>query len=97
MEAVGTSDHAGGARTHIGRAGEGGQSLPVNPKPYLQDLAGKPVQVKLKWGMEYRGLLVSVDAYMNLQVAQRLSSASPVQSLCRHQRVLSGEPFDDLT
>ena len=42
--------------------------MPVNPKPFLQDLAGKPVLVKLKWGMEYRGLLVSVDAYMNLQV-----------------------------
>jgi hypothetical protein len=57
-----------------------GQSLPVNPKPYLQDLAGKPVQVKLKWGMEYRGLLVSVDAYMNLQVAMLPSCASLVLS-----------------
>ena len=25
--------------------------------------------VKLKWGMEYKGFLVSVDAYMNLQLA----------------------------
>ena len=24
--------------------------------------------VKLKWGMEYKGYLVSVDGYMNLQV-----------------------------
>ena len=24
--------------------------------------------VKLKWGMEYKGLLVSVDSYMNLQL-----------------------------
>lgn len=34
-------------------------------QPYL---AGKPVIVKLKWGMEYKGYLVSTDAYMNLQV-----------------------------
>lgn len=25
--------------------------------------------VKLKWGMEYKGFLVSVDSYMNLQLA----------------------------
>lgn len=25
--------------------------------------------VKLKWGMEYKGYLVSVDSYMNLQLA----------------------------
>jgi hypothetical protein len=27
----------------------------VNPKPFLMDLVGKPVLVKLKWGMEYKG------------------------------------------
>jgi small nuclear ribonucleoprotein (snRNP)-like protein len=31
-------------------------------------LAGKPVIARLKWGLEYRGFLVSVDNYMNLQV-----------------------------
>lgn len=25
--------------------------------------------MKLKWGMEYKGYLVSVDSYMNLQLA----------------------------
>ncbi|XP_019714224.1 small nuclear ribonucleoprotein F-like, partial [Hippocampus comes] len=25
--------------------------------------------VKLKWGMEYKGYLVSVDGYMNMQLA----------------------------
>ncbi|RUS19456.1 small nuclear ribonucleo protein F [Endogone sp. FLAS-F59071] len=43
--------------------------VPVNPKPFLNDLTGKPVIVKLKWGMEYKGYLVSVDSYMNLQLA----------------------------
>ena len=34
----------------------------------MKDLTGKAVIVKLKWGMEYKGYLVSVDSYMNLQV-----------------------------
>ena len=42
--------------------------MPLNPKPFLNALTGKPVMVKLKWGMEYKGYLVSVDGYMNLQV-----------------------------
>lgn len=41
---------------------------PVNPRPLLDSLAGKAVIVKLKWGMEYKGFLVSADNYMNLQV-----------------------------
>lgn len=43
-------------------------AAPVNPKPFLNELTGKQVIVKLKWGMEYKGYLVSTDAYMNLQV-----------------------------
>ncbi len=31
------------------------QSSIVNPKPFLNELTGKPVIVKLKWGMEYKG------------------------------------------
>ena len=27
---------------------------PHNPKPFLNALTGKPVLVKLKWGMEYK-------------------------------------------
>lgn len=45
------------------------QALPMNPKPFLNALTGKPVMVKLKWGMEYKGYLVSVDTYMNVQVS----------------------------
>ena len=41
----------------------------INPVPYLYDLIGKPVIVKLKWGMEYKGFLVSTDSYMNVQLA----------------------------
>ncbi|KAI0316714.1 hypothetical protein OF83DRAFT_1059893, partial [Amylostereum chailletii] len=45
------------------------QVNPVNPKPFMQELTGKPVYVKLKWGLEYKGFLVSTDGYMNLQLA----------------------------
>lgn len=34
----------------------------------MQELTGKAVFVKLKWGLEYKGFLVSTDGYMNLQV-----------------------------
>jgi small nuclear ribonucleoprotein F len=45
------------------------QLTPVNPKPFLQDLTGSQVIVRLKWGeTEYRGKLLSVDSYMNLQL-----------------------------
>ena len=40
----------------------------MNPKPFLNSLTGKPVMVKLKWGHEYKGYLVSTDGYMNLQL-----------------------------
>ena len=40
----------------------------MNPKPLLQELTGKTVYVRLKWGLEYKGYLVSTDGYMNLQV-----------------------------
>ena len=43
--------------------------MPLNPKPFLNGLTGKPVVVKLKWGMEYKGILVSTDNYMNVQVS----------------------------
>ncbi|XP_077346493.1 small nuclear ribonucleoprotein F-like [Lithobates pipiens] len=43
-------------------------SLTINPKPFLNGLNGKPVMLKLKWGMEYERYQVSVDGYMNIQL-----------------------------
>uniref|UniRef100_A0A670IU81 Sm protein F n=1 Tax=Podarcis muralis TaxID=64176 RepID=A0A670IU81_PODMU len=43
--------------------------LPLNPKPFLNELTRKPGMVKVKWGMEYKGYLVSVDGYKNMQLA----------------------------
>ncbi|RLV82505.1 Small nuclear ribonucleoprotein F [Meyerozyma sp. JA9] len=42
---------------------------PINPKPFLKTLVDKPVVVRLKWNRtEYKGTLVSIDNYMNLQL-----------------------------
>ena len=44
--------------------------VPINPRPMLQDLVDKTILVRLKWGeTEYKGTLVSVDSYMNLQLS----------------------------
>ncbi|KAI9894922.1 MAG: hypothetical protein M1814_000142 [Vezdaea aestivalis] len=43
---------------------------PLNPRPFLQDLVNKEIIVRLKWGQtEYKGTLVSVDSYMNIQLS----------------------------
>jgi small nuclear ribonucleoprotein F len=55
----------------------------VNPKPFLNDLTGKNVLVKLKWGMEYEGKLLSVDSYMNVQVRFR---RPPARAAARARR-----------
>ena len=53
-------------------------SAPENPKPFLNELVGKRVVVKLKWtasgagggALEYVGTLKSTDAYMNLHLVE---------------------------
>lgn len=40
----------------------------MNHKPFLQQQIGKKVLIRLKWGLEYKGFLVSTDNYMNFQV-----------------------------
>lgn len=81
------------------------QTIPVNPKPFLNELTGKPVIVKLKWGMEYKGFLVSVDAYMNLQLANTeeyidgncTGNLGEVLIRCNNVLYLRGAPDDDDT
>lgn len=36
----------------------------------MGELVGHAVIVKLKWGQEYRGRLVSMDSYMNFQLSE---------------------------
>ena len=52
--------------------------VPVNPKPFLNDLTGKLVIAKLKWGMEYKGAScclppgrLAVDADLTLRSRAR--------------------------
>ncbi|KAF8332759.1 uncharacterized protein EI90DRAFT_3288937, partial [Cantharellus anzutake] len=45
---------------------------PVNPKPFLQNLTGKPVFVRLKWGLEYKGYLNYSDPLNNLVDSWRM-------------------------
>ncbi|MCJ1341573.1 hypothetical protein MMC09_006869 [Bachmanniomyces sp. S44760] len=43
---------------------------PKNPRPMLQELVNEDVIVRLKWGQtEYKGRLISVDSYMNIQLS----------------------------
>ena len=42
----------------------------MNPRPMLQSLVDADVRIRLKWGQtEYKGRLVSVDLYMNIQLS----------------------------
>lgn len=78
-------------------------AVPVNPKPFLQDLTGKQIIVKLKWGMEYKGYLVSVDSYMNLQLAsteefidgQFMGQLGEVLIRCNNVLYIRGVPEDE--
>ena len=58
---------------------------------------------KLKWGMEYKGYLVSVDSYMNLQLAsteewiddQFSGNLGEVLIRCNNVLYLRGVPEED--
>ncbi|KMZ65814.1 putative small nuclear ribonucleoprotein F [Zostera marina] len=86
-------------------------TVPVNPKPFLNNLTGKHVIVKLKWGMEYKGnsslnfigFLVSIDSYMNLQLAnteefiegQFTGNLGEILIRCNNVLYLRGVPEDE--
>ncbi|KAF3005653.1 hypothetical protein E8E13_003751 [Curvularia kusanoi] len=68
---------------------------PFNPRPLLQSLVDKDIVVRLKWGeTEYKGRLVSVDLYMNIQLSNTeefvngVSSGTLGQVLIRCNNVL---------
>ncbi|GFT14882.1 hypothetical protein TNCV_3483381 [Trichonephila clavipes] len=44
------------------------RSQVVTPKPFMKSLIGKWVNVKLRWGLEYRAKLALFDAYMNVEL-----------------------------
>ena len=55
------------------------QTVPVNPKPFLNDLTGKPVIVKLKWGMEYKGALLLVLLLLKVHILDRCVPSDAVE------------------
>ena len=55
------------------------QTLPVNSKPFLNDLTGKPVIVKLKWSMEYKGALLLVLLFLKVHVLDRYIPSDAVE------------------
>ncbi|CAF1712057.1 hypothetical protein HID58_057321 [Brassica napus] len=78
-------------------------TIPVNPKPFLNNLTGKTVIVKLKWGMEYKGFLASVDSYMNLQLGnteeyidgQLTGNLGEILIRCNNVLYVRGVPEDE--
>jgi small nuclear ribonucleoprotein F len=40
----------------------------MNPKTFLSSLINKKIMVRLKWGIEYKGILVSYDDYINIRI-----------------------------
>ena len=40
----------------------------LNPNQYINQLIGKKIKVRLKWGIDYNGTLETVDSYMNLKL-----------------------------
>ncbi|KAF2747408.1 small nuclear ribonucleoprotein F [Sporormia fimetaria CBS 119925] len=68
---------------------------PFNPRPLIQSLIDQDVTVRLKWGdTEYKGRLVSMDSYMNVQLGNTeefvngVSSGTLGQVLIRCNNVL---------
>jgi hypothetical protein len=65
------------------------QTVPVNPKPFLNDLTGKPVVVKLKWGMEYKGMCRLASGRMlwatadGWNIVLQIARASTICGTCR--------------
>ena len=47
----------------------------INPKPFLEKLKGENILVRLKWGQEYKGILLNYDDYFNLQVKPETQTA----------------------
>lgn len=63
------------------------QTVPINPKPFLNDLTGKQVIAKLKWGMEYKGVWGWQGELCFAQVIARaryVCSGSRSDGLCHH-------------
>ncbi|KGQ85270.1 small nuclear ribonucleoprotein F [Candida albicans L26] len=67
---------------------------PINPTPFLKSLIGKTIIVRLKWNKtQYKGTLVSIDNYMNLQLDQTYEIISESTDTDATKEELIGEIF----
>eukprot|EP00892_Ulva_mutabilis_P011571 jgi/Ulvmu1/8787/UM048_0042.1 len=46
------------------------QDTGASPGEFLKEIQNKPVVVKLNSGVDYRGVLVAIDGYMNIAMEQ---------------------------
>eukprot|EP00842_Homolaphlyctis_polyrhiza_P003462 jgi/Hompol1/4116/HPOL_003488-RA len=44
--------------------------MPKSPQEFLAHIVGQPVTVKLNSGVDYRGILSSLDGFMNIALEQ---------------------------
>ncbi|URE37625.1 U6 snRNA-associated Sm-like protein, partial [Musa troglodytarum] len=51
-------------------SGGGGSGAVKTPTDFLKSIRGRPVVVKLNSGVDYRGILACLDAYMNIAMEQ---------------------------
>uniref|UniRef100_A0A7R9WTR9 Sm domain-containing protein n=1 Tax=Craspedostauros australis TaxID=1486917 RepID=A0A7R9WTR9_9STRA len=60
------TEAAPAAEDDSGKAGDKKRS----PSDFLKSVLGRPVRVKLNSGIEYRGVLASLDGYLNIAMEQ---------------------------
>ncbi|KAJ8760525.1 hypothetical protein K2173_015192 [Erythroxylum novogranatense] len=65
------------------------KTIPFNPKPFLNNLTGKIVIVKLKWGMEYKGI---AEEFVDGQFSGNLGE---ILIRCNNVLYLRGVPEDE--
>ncbi|EOD36274.1 hypothetical protein EMIHUDRAFT_313460 [Emiliania huxleyi CCMP1516] len=70
-------------------------TVPVNPKPFLNDLTGKPIIAKLKWGMELPRLcrfMASTEEWIDGEFSGNLGE---VLIRCNNVLYMRGLPEED--
>ena len=61
---------AAGAPGAAGAGGDGSAAGKKKPSEFLKTVIGRPVQVRLNSGVDYRGVLACLDSYMNIALEQ---------------------------
>ncbi|XP_027066773.1 sm-like protein LSM36B [Coffea arabica] len=54
----------------MSRTGEKGSATTKTPADFLKSIQGRPVVVKLNFGVDYRGILACLDGCINIAMEQ---------------------------